>query len=94
MSTNPLVAPVQDSTRWYTGLGLAEDAADITNGIQNNSWVDGSLGGVAKERQKGDSPPRLRRKPRDMRVQGKQQWRRVPSCLGSVSRLVGATGCR
>ncbi|MFI5932011.1 WXG100 family type VII secretion target [Actinoplanes sp. NPDC051494] len=46
MSTSPLVAPVQDSTRWYTGLGLVEDAADITNGIQNNSWVDGSLGGV------------------------------------------------
>ncbi|WP_433729705.1 hypothetical protein ACQP2Y_18150 [Actinoplanes sp. CA-051413] len=46
MSTNPLVAPVQDSTRWYTGLGLVEDAADITHGIQNDSWVDGSLGGV------------------------------------------------
>jgi hypothetical protein len=46
VSTNPLVAPAQDSTRWYTGLGLVEDAADITHGIQNNSWVDGSLGGV------------------------------------------------
>ena len=46
MSTNPLVAPVQDSTRWYTGLGLVEDAADLTRGIQNDSWVDGSLGGV------------------------------------------------
>jgi hypothetical protein len=46
VSTDPLVAPVQDSTRWYTGLGLVEDAADITHGIQSNSWVDGSLGGV------------------------------------------------
>ena len=46
MSTNPLVAPVVDSTRWYTGLGLVEDAAEITHGIQNDSWVDGSLGGV------------------------------------------------
>lgn len=46
MSTNPLVAQARDSTQWYTGLGLVEDAADITNGIQNNSWVDGTLGGV------------------------------------------------
>ncbi|GAA2563766.1 hypothetical protein GCM10010435_39890 [Winogradskya consettensis] len=46
MSTNPLVAPSSDSTTWYTGLGLVEDAADITNGIRSNSWVDGSLGGV------------------------------------------------
>ncbi len=27
-------------------LGLVEDAAQISNGIQNNSWVDGTLGGV------------------------------------------------
>src|SRR5690349_23671139 len=46
MSTNPLVAPTRDSTTWYTGLGMVEDAAQITNGIQNNSWVDGTLGGV------------------------------------------------
>ncbi|XVU22753.1 WXG100 family type VII secretion target [Actinoplanes sp. CA-054009] len=46
MSTNPLVAPSHDSTTWYTGLGLVEDAADITNGIRSNSWVDGTLGGV------------------------------------------------
>ncbi|AGL15609.1 hypothetical protein [Actinoplanes sp. N902-109] len=46
MSTNPLVAAPQDSTRWYTGLGLAEDAADISTGIHDNSWVDGTLGGV------------------------------------------------
>lgn len=46
MSANPLVAQSHDSTTWYTGLGLVEDAADITNGIRNNSWVDGTLGGV------------------------------------------------
>jgi hypothetical protein len=34
VSTGPLVAPVQDSTRWYTGLGLVEDATEITHGIQ------------------------------------------------------------
>lgn len=46
MSDNPLVAEAQSSTTWYTGLGLVEDAMDISNGIQNNSWVDASLGGV------------------------------------------------
>ncbi|WP_306203722.1 WXG100 family type VII secretion target [Actinoplanes sp. RD1] len=46
MSTNPLIAQSHDSTTWYTGLGLVEDAADITSGIRDNSWVDGTLGGV------------------------------------------------
>ena len=46
MTTNPLVAQSHDSTAWHTGLGLVGDAADITNGIRNNSWVDGTLGGV------------------------------------------------
>ncbi|MGK5683097.1 WXG100 family type VII secretion target [Actinoplanes sp. URMC 104] len=44
--TSPLVAPVHDSTTWSTGLGLVEDAHLITSGIQNQSWVDGTLGGV------------------------------------------------
>jgi hypothetical protein len=44
--TNPLVAQAQSSTTWYTGLGLVEDAAQVSNGIQNNSWVDGTLGTV------------------------------------------------
>jgi hypothetical protein len=46
VSTNPLVAQSQDSTTWYTGLGLVEDATAITDGIRDNSWVDGTLGGV------------------------------------------------
>jgi uncharacterized protein YukE len=46
MTDNPLVAQAHSSTTWYTGLGLAEDAAQINNGIQNGSWVDGTLGGV------------------------------------------------
>jgi hypothetical protein len=46
VTANPLVADVQSSTTWYTGLGLAESAAQISNGIQNGSWVDGTLGGV------------------------------------------------
>jgi ADP-ribosyltransferase exoenzyme len=44
--TNPLVAPAHDSTTWHTGLGLVDDAYQISSGIQNNSWVDGTLGGV------------------------------------------------
>ena len=46
MTDNPLVAEAHSSTTWYTGLGLAEDAAQISSGIQNDSWVDGTLGGV------------------------------------------------
>ncbi|MFI5932091.1 hypothetical protein [Actinoplanes sp. NPDC051494] len=46
MSDNPLVARSHDSTTWSTGLGLVGDAADITNGIRDNSWVDSTLGGV------------------------------------------------
>jgi hypothetical protein len=44
--TNPLVAEAHDSTTWHTGLGLVDDAYQISSGIQNNSWVDGTLGGV------------------------------------------------
>jgi hypothetical protein len=45
-SPNPLVAREVSSTTWYTGLGLVEDAAQISSGIENNSWVDGTLGTV------------------------------------------------
>ena len=45
-SPNPLVAKEVSSTTWYTGLGLVEDAAQISSGIGNNSWVDGTLGTV------------------------------------------------
>jgi uncharacterized protein YukE len=46
VTDNPLVAQAHSSTTWYTGLGLAEDAAQISNGIRDDSWVDGTLGGV------------------------------------------------
>ena len=46
MSDNPLVAQAHSSTTWYTGLGLVEDAAQISTGIHDNSWVDTTLGGV------------------------------------------------
>ncbi|NUO60722.1 MAG: hypothetical protein HOV78_28990 [Hamadaea sp.] len=43
---NPLVAQAQSSTTWYTGLGLVEDVAQVSEGIKNDSWVDGTLGTV------------------------------------------------
>jgi uncharacterized protein YukE len=46
MSDNPLVVGAHSSTSWYTGLGLAEDAAQVSSGIHDNSWVDATLGGV------------------------------------------------
>ena len=46
MTDNPLVVAGHSSTTWCTGLGLVEDAARISDGIHDNSWVDGTLGGV------------------------------------------------
>ncbi|GIF16761.1 eCIS core domain-containing protein [Actinoplanes teichomyceticus] len=46
MTQNPLIAQAAGSTTWYTGLGLAENAAQISIGIQNGSWVDSALGGI------------------------------------------------
>lgn len=46
MTSDPLIASAHTSTTWYTGLGLVEDAAQVSEGIRNNSWVDTSLGGV------------------------------------------------
>jgi hypothetical protein len=43
---NPLVAERQDSTTAYTGIGIAESAMDIYNGVENKSWVEGGLGAV------------------------------------------------
>ncbi|WP_052720706.1 WXG100 family type VII secretion target [Actinoplanes rectilineatus] len=39
-----LVAAAQDSTTGTTGLGLVADAQQLTEGIRNQSWVDGGLG--------------------------------------------------
>ncbi|MBP2321959.1 hypothetical protein JOF56_002344 [Kibdelosporangium banguiense] len=43
---NPLVAQRQDSTTAYSGIGIAESAMDIYNGVENKSWVEGGLGAV------------------------------------------------
>ncbi|GGQ44571.1 WXG100 family type VII secretion target [Couchioplanes azureus] len=44
---NPLIAARQDSTQWYSGLGLVESVADTVNGIESGSWIDSTIGGVA-----------------------------------------------
>ncbi len=44
--SNPLVAQERSSTTWFTGLGLVEDAEQVSAGIHDHSWVDGSLGTV------------------------------------------------
>ncbi|CAL9609671.1 hypothetical protein SUDANB95_05568 [Actinosynnema sp. ALI-1.44] len=41
---NPLVAPRQDSTRSYTGIGIVESAVDLYNGVRDGSWVEAGLG--------------------------------------------------
>lgn len=41
---NPLVAQRQDSTTAYSGIGIAESAMDIYNGVDNKSWIEGGLG--------------------------------------------------
>jgi hypothetical protein len=46
VSDNPLIVHAHSSTTWSTGLGLVEDARELSAGIQNNSWVDATLGGV------------------------------------------------
>jgi Domain of unknown function (DUF4157) len=46
VTSDPLVAQAHSSTFWYTGLGLVEDAEQVSSGIHDNSWVDGTLGGV------------------------------------------------
>ncbi|MFC7532212.1 WXG100 family type VII secretion target [Actinoplanes sp. GCM10030250] len=46
MSESALVADARDPTAWYTGLGLVQDATEISNGISDHSWVDVTLGGV------------------------------------------------
>ncbi|MFF0500653.1 DUF6531 domain-containing protein [Nocardia aobensis] len=40
---NPLIAQREDSTKWYTGIGVAESVADIHDAISSGSWVDGGL---------------------------------------------------
>ncbi|MFC4020408.1 ADP-ribosyltransferase [Micromonospora sp. GCM10011542] len=44
--TNPLIAAREDTTGWYSGVGVAEGIAGLRAGIESGSWVDATIGGV------------------------------------------------
>ncbi|SHG10732.1 DUF6531 domain-containing protein [Streptoalloteichus hindustanus] len=44
MADNPLVAQRKDSTTAITGIGIAESAADVYNGVESKSWLEAGLG--------------------------------------------------
>ncbi|GAA3800530.1 MULTISPECIES: DUF6531 domain-containing protein [Amycolatopsis] len=44
--SNPLVAQAQSQTTGVTGIGIAESATDLANGIKDGSWVEGGLGAL------------------------------------------------
>ncbi|WP_216209336.1 DUF6531 domain-containing protein [Amycolatopsis aidingensis] len=43
---NPLVAEAQSQTTAVTGIGIAESATDLANGVSDGSWVEAGLGAV------------------------------------------------
>ena len=43
---NPLVAERQDSTTAISGIGIAESAVDLYNGISSGSWSEIAIGGA------------------------------------------------
>lgn len=45
--TNPLVAQRQDTTSTLSGAGVFDDIEQLSEAIDNKSWVSGSLAGVA-----------------------------------------------
>ncbi|MEU8633151.1 RHS repeat-associated core domain-containing protein [Amycolatopsis sp. NPDC048633] len=44
--TNPLVAPVKDSTTAYSGVSLLESAADLKSAIESGDWASVAMGAV------------------------------------------------
>ncbi|MGY6651541.1 RHS repeat-associated core domain-containing protein [Amycolatopsis sp. TRM77291] len=44
--SNPLVAPVQDSTTAYSGVPLAESAMDLKSAIESGDWASVAMGAV------------------------------------------------
>ncbi|GLZ37633.1 DUF6531 domain-containing protein [Actinokineospora sp. NBRC 105648] len=45
--SNPLVAAPESTTKAYSGIPIAEDAAAAYEGLSSGSWVEGGLGAVA-----------------------------------------------
>lgn len=42
----PIVAPVVDSTKWYTGTSVAIDLHALGDGIASGNWMEAGLGGL------------------------------------------------
>jgi RHS repeat-associated protein len=43
---NPLVAQAQSQTTAVTGIGIAESAGDLANGVKDGSWVEFGMGAL------------------------------------------------
>jgi len=46
VTTNPLLGVPQEPESSWAGIWIAEDIELIARGVENGSWVDGTLGGV------------------------------------------------
>jgi RHS repeat-associated protein len=44
--SNPLVAQAQSQTTAVTGIGIAESASDLANGVKDGSWVEFGMGAL------------------------------------------------
>ncbi|WP_250034249.1 WXG100 family type VII secretion target [Paractinoplanes maris] len=44
---NPLIAPREDSTRWFSGVFLAEDVDSLMASFDGGGWIDPAIGGIA-----------------------------------------------
>ncbi|MEV6228506.1 WXG100 family type VII secretion target [Saccharopolyspora shandongensis] len=40
MGDNPLIARPQDSSSWYTGIGIVEAISDVSSAIESGSWAE------------------------------------------------------
>jgi hypothetical protein len=45
--SNPLVAPREDSTRWFSGIFLAEDIDSLMSSFSGGGWIEPTIGGIA-----------------------------------------------
>lgn len=46
MGPAPIVAPVVDSTQWYTGTSVAQDLHALGDGIASGNWVEAGIGAL------------------------------------------------
>ncbi|WP_037342902.1 RHS repeat-associated core domain-containing protein [Amycolatopsis sp. MJM2582] len=44
--SNPLIAPTQDSTKWFTGVSLLETADGLKTAIESGDWAGVAMGAV------------------------------------------------